>query len=268
MAVGQTVLDNLPPEVWDQVGGLVVKLVLKEHKVSGNAADQQLVEQICRGIAAAAATGPNGAGARAFRCNTQVVEGPDIVNAIALPGGRIIVYEGLLRFIEDHFTERQKDVLAFVIGHEMVHVLAQHFAKLMSQEVRHAIALAYTGKRLSDGGLDPAVASSIMAAFGLADGLAVPHFMREQESEADHSGLLMMARAGYDPEAAVPLWQERSKLPKKRSLPSFFDVHPSDPDRIKHLEGWMPEALAARRKADGQTASLPAPGNQTPQAKR
>lgn len=153
-------------------------------------------------------------------------------NAFALPGGKIAVYTGILPITKDDAG------LAAVIGHEVGHVLAHHSAERVSQQM---IAQGLGGALAQGLGANPQLGQQVV---GLAvQGLQLP-WGRQQESEADHIGLILMAKAGYDPHAARELWARMAAASQGTSRPpEFLSTHPSEETRIKQIEGWMPEAM-------------------------
>jgi predicted Zn-dependent protease len=152
------------------------------------------------------------------------------VNAYCMPGGKIMVYTGLLD--ELHATDAE---LAAVIGHEIAHALREHSRERMSRELAAQVALA--GIAIATG----AEASTMQLANQVSNvTFTLPH-SREQESEADRIGLELMARAGYDPTAAVSLWQKMSKL--GGGGPQFLSTHPSSDSRIRDLQANVPRVL-------------------------
>ena len=159
-------------------------------------------------------------------------------NAFCLPGGKVGVYSGLLDITQ---TEAG---LATVIGHEVAHASQHHGNERMSDaKVVHGVT-EWAGSLASE--KNQAVART---AFGVVGKYAVElPFSRVHESEADHVGLLYMARAGYNPEEAVRFWQRFSDAHKGQSQqPAFLRTHPLDAQRIADLQKWMPEAKAAMK---------------------
>lgn len=159
------------------------------------------------------------------------------VNAWCMPGGKVVVYTGLLPVTQNEAA------LAVVMGHEISHALFQHGNERMSQEMAAqglgaGISVALANK--------PAATQNIFnQAFGIGAnvGLLLP-FSRKQELEADHYGLIWTAMAGYNPREAVALWQRMEKLASSSSRPpEFLSTHPSEGRRIDQLEKYMPEAL-------------------------
>lgn len=161
-------------------------------------------------------------------------------NAFCLPGGKVGVYTGLLPIT------RTDAGLATVLGHEIGHAVAHHGASRMSQqELTQAFGQALdSGMSTSD----PRVRSMVSVAYGLGTkvGLELP-YSREQESEADHIGIVYMARAGYDPQEAVTFWQRFAEFNQQQGgngIPTLLRDHPVDAVRIKQLQQWLPEAQA------------------------
>ena len=157
------------------------------------------------------------------------------VNAWCLPGGKVAVYSGILA------VTRDENGLAVVMAHEIAHAIAQHGAERMLQEQLTQVGLTAVSATL--GGLSPQAQGAVLALFGAGAqfGVLLP-FSRDMESEADHIGLIYMARAGYDPQAAVALWQRMSEQRTDPQVPEYASTHPSDATRIKDLQKWMPEA--------------------------
>ncbi|MHB8524202.1 MAG: M48 family metallopeptidase [Limisphaerales bacterium] len=160
-------------------------------------------------------------------------------NAFCLPGGKVGVYTGILPITQDAAG------LAAVLGHEVAHAAAHHGAERMSEAV-----LLQSGGSLLNSGLsnsDPRTQAAVAVAYGLTTtvGVELPH-SRKQESEADHIGLIYMARAGYHPEAAVAFWQRFAEYNRRAgaSTPVFLRTHPLDATRIQQLQTWLPEAQA------------------------
>ncbi|WP_348762452.1 M48 family metallopeptidase [uncultured Salinisphaera sp.] len=167
-----------------------------------------------------------------------VVFKSDQVNAFALPGGHIGVYTGLLN------VAKNGDQLAAVIGHEVGHVIADHPNERMSQQYATQGGLTALSAFLGGGG-GGAGSQAIMSALGVGAqvGILLP-FSRAQESEADTIGLELMARAGFDPRAAVQLWQNMSAASNGQKPSEFMSTHPSNEHRIQALESHMNQALA------------------------
>jgi predicted Zn-dependent protease len=161
-------------------------------------------------------------------------------NAFCLPGGKVGVYTGILPITKDEAG------LAVVIGHEVSHAVARHGAERMSEAMVEQMGGEVLGVSLSS--YDPRMQAAAQVAYGLTTqvGRELPH-SRAQESEADHIGLIYMARAGYDPQAAVQFWQRFMQYNAQQGgsgTPVFLRTHPTDEKRIQQLQQWMPEAKA------------------------
>jgi predicted Zn-dependent protease len=133
------------------------------------------------------------------------------INAFCLPGGRVVVFTGLLRIVDN------EDQLATVLAHEIAHALAHHSNERITIEES-----------------------------GQANWLFRQAYDREQESEADHIGLFLMTFAGYNPDEALVFWKRMERISSGRQLPEILSNHPSDRRRIEQLRAWIPQVKAAR----------------------
>jgi metalloendopeptidase OMA1, mitochondrial len=236
----------LPPEAVDHVGVWAFKTWVKTVKTSRNAEDQRLVAAVAQPIIDAARSTQYARVAEQFRWEVCLVE-DDMANAYAFPGGKVAVNTGLLKF-----TKRSKDWLAVALAHEVVHALARHAGERMNAELKQGLALALTGEGLSKQGLSPAATAGVLAAIGVSwEGSVMIPFSRAHESAADVDGLLLMARAGYDPRAAVAFWTEMKKRATGSRVPAFLSAHPSEEQRISDLERRTPDALKLFYAATG-----------------
>lgn len=157
------------------------------------------------------------------------------VNAFCMPGGKIVVYEGILPITQNETG------LAVVLGHEVAHAVAKHANERMSQQMATQYGTAAIGAAL--GGASAGVQQAAAAAIGLGSqyGILLP-YSRKQELEADKLGLIFMAMAGYDPSAAAAFWTRMSQS-SGGSTPEFMSTHPSDDTRIQQIQKDLPEAL-------------------------
>jgi predicted Zn-dependent protease len=173
-----------------------------------------------------------------------VFESPDI-NAFAMAGGKVGVFMGLFRIVEND------DQLASVIGHEIAHVTAKHVHENLSQQLALQTGGMIGGIALMGTGANMLTESAIMSAYGLGTDLTGAAFDRKKEAEADHIGLMYMARAGYDPEEAIKVLErlEEETGAQAAAQSSFLSTHPSAPDRIEQLRGFLPEALKVREQS-------------------
>ena len=158
-------------------------------------------------------------------------------NAFCLPGGKIVVYTGILPVTQNDAG------LATVLGHEVAHATAEHVAERLERQHLTGAAAAIIAGGVA---FTPSQYVRVMALLGVGDTL---HFSRSQESEADHIGLVYMARAGYDPHQAVAFWKRMLRASKGKEPPEFISDHPSDAHRVQRVEGWLPEAERAYKPA-------------------
>ena len=182
-----------------------------------------------------------------FEWAFNVIDSPQ-VNAFALPGGYTAVYTGLIPVAQN------EDGLAVVMGHEVAHALAHHGAERMAQQNMQRIVGA--GVAAGAGGMDYGAQRAVMGVFGGISqyGYALP-FSRKHESEADYIGLILMARACYDPREAPRLW-ERMAAAGGATPPEFQSTHPSPQTRINDFQTWMPEAVGVYNESCPDTISL------------
>ena len=226
---GRKQLILLGPSEETQLGLTSFEQMKKEVPISNDAAAKALVERVGRRIAQVSSL-----------TNAQwefVVFDSKEANAFCLPGGKVGVYTGILPITKDEAG------LATVIGHEVAHAAARHGAERLSNQM-----LLQTGGQVLGSAVSVAdprwqgVASTVYG-LGANVGYALPH-SRNQESEADRIGLVYMARAGYDPEAAVGFWQRFAEYNKGSGsgTPWFLRTHPLDETRIKRIQEWLPQA--------------------------
>ena len=201
----------------------------KDVPISKDAAANALLQRVGKRIAAVAPL-PNA------QWEFVVFESKE-ANAFCLPGGKVGVYTGILPITKDEAG------LATVIGHEVAHAVARHGGERISE----ALGLQLLGVAVDASTQNTKYHEAYVTGFGLGGqlGVALPH-SRLQESEADHIGLLYMARAGFDPEASVAFWQRFAAFNQQQggATPWFLRTHPLDAKRIQQLQGWMPEAKA------------------------
>lgn len=154
------------------------------------------------------------------------------VNAFCMPGGKIVVYEGLMKLVSSD------DELAVVVGHEVAHAVAKHSNERMSQQLMAQYGAAILGQAVSN--KSAAVQQLAGAVFGVGAqyGVMLP-FSRKHEYEADYIGMALMTIAGYDPGAALAFWQKMSSG-KQASVPEYMSTHPSDANRIAEIKKNLP----------------------------
>ncbi|MGD8366634.1 MAG: M48 family metallopeptidase [Desulfobacterales bacterium] len=218
--------------------------VLKQSKLSTDPEKTAMVRKVGGNIARAAEAflRDNGHADAIgnYHWEFNLIEDDKTVNAWVMPGGRAAVYTGILPYTRDETG------LAVVLGHEVAHALADHGNERMSQALLQqmggmALAVALSSK--------PKETQTLaMAAFGVgaAMGFILP-YSRLHESEADRIGLVLMARAGYDPREAVPFWERMNAAPGARP-PELLSTHPAPETRIADIKAHLPEAMAYYNK--------------------
>lgn len=227
---------------------------LAKETVSGDPAEVEPVLRVGRRVAAAAEEYiRERRGKMFFEWEFSVIKNDRTVNAFCLPGGKVAVYTGIFPACYD------EDGLAAVIGHEIAHALGRHGAERISQSALTELGGALLAAALSRE--SEKTISGALQAYGVVSqvGVLLP-FSRDHESEADALGLILAARAGYDPRAAVKVWQ-RMGLIAPHTTPEFLSTHPSHETRIANLEARMPGALKIFENAErAPSAPLPALG--------
>ncbi len=188
-----------------------------------------------------------------YQWEFNLVQDPN-VNAFAMPGGKVVVYTGILPVTQNEAG------LATVVGHEIAHVFADHGGERLSQQLLAQMGEVGLSAALSK---QPEQTKSLfMSAYGLGSqvGVLLP-FSRKQETEADHLGVIFLAMAGYDPHVAVAFWERMAALSKGAKPPELLSTHPADATRIRNLEQFIPEAMEYYRGPQpGQPQSKPAQG--------
>ena len=158
------------------------------------------------------------------------------VNAFCMPGGKIVVYEGLLPVTQ---TEA---ALAIVLGHEIAHAVAYHSSEQYQKQANQQAIGQVAGAVLQGVGMGTNTASTLATLYGLGSQMATLKYSRDNETEADHIGLIFAAMAGYDPNEAISFWQ-RMAASSNSSTPAFLSTHPTDAQRIANIQKVLPEAL-------------------------
>ncbi len=225
---GRSQLQLISPAEESQMGAQAFQDIVSKAKVSDDPALNALVTRVGSRIVTAT-------GKTQYAWEYKVIQDDRQANAFALPGGKVAVYTGILPITRD------EPGLAVVLGHEIGHVVARHGGERISQQMG---VQTVTGILAGLASNNPATVQMVGAALGAGAsvGVLLP-WSRQQESEADHLGLIFMAKAGYDPRAAVELWERMAEASKGQRPPEFLSTHPSEATRIQQLQGWMPEAL-------------------------
>lgn len=226
---------------------------MRSAKLSANAANTAMVQWVGRRLASAVESYLRNNGAadeiKNFSWEFNLVADKN-VNAFCMPGGKIVVYEGLLPVTQDEAS------LAIVLGHEIAHAVAKHSAEQMSKKIRQSygtqigsqILGAIAGQSVGD--LAGAVAQQGFSFANL-------RYSRDNETEADHIGLIFAAMAGYNPQVAVPFWKRMAALSGNSNQSDMFSDHPSDAKRIAAIQQWMPTAMKYYEASGYASKSVP-----------
>lgn len=227
---GRKQLRTMKPAAEMQLGLQSYQQILADSNVRTSGPIVDKVRQIGINIARAAAPEDPG-----FDWDFNVIDS-DQVNAFALPGGYTAVYTGIIP------VAANDDGLAAIMGHEIGHALAHHGAERMAQQNLQRIVGA--GVAMGAGGMDVGAQRAVMGVFGGVSkyGFALP-FSRSHESEADYIGLILMARACYDPREAPKLWARMKEASGGGGPQEFASTHPSPETRIADFNRLMPEAI-------------------------
>jgi predicted Zn-dependent protease len=175
-------------------------------------------------------------------------------NAWCMPGGKVVVYTGLLPLTKD------ENGLAVVMGHEIAHAVARHGNERMSQQI--AIQLGGVALAVALSQKPEQTKNIFLQAYGVSTTLGALAYSRKHESEADKLGLCFMGMAGYDPSGAVPFW-ERMAAAGGAAPPVFLSTHPSDAQRIKDIKAFLPTAMKYYNK-QGANSRIGVPPASTP----
>ena len=213
---------------------------LNENTVVTGTAEAAMVERVGKRLAAAAQKWLESQGNANYlddyRWEYKLVQ-DDQINAWCMPGGKIVVYTGILP------VTRTETGLAVVLGHELSHALLNHGQQRMSAGILQELGMVGVQLGAQAAGLSEEIQTALIlgAYLGSTFGGTLP-FSRSNESEADHYGLILMAIAGYNPDEAVPFWERMSAMSGGGSTPQFLSTHPSHATRIQQLKGWNNEA--------------------------
>jgi predicted Zn-dependent protease len=212
---------------------------MKVNPVSADRKNTDIVKSVGSDISAAVIKyfQDNGLSDRlnGYNWEFNLVKSDTTPNAWCMPGGKVVVYSGLLPYTKD------KNGLAVVISHEIAHAVARHGNERMSQELLAQFGSVALNEIIKE---KPEQTKTIFnSAYGLGSqfGVMLP-FSRDHELEADKLGLIFMAMSGYDPQTAVGFWERMSSIGGQKP-PEFMSTHPSDATRVAKIKAAMPEAL-------------------------
>ena len=213
---------------------------MKSAKLSTNSANTAMVKRVGQRLDTAVEKYLNEHGLQAetkeYSWEFNLVQDQS-VNAFCMPGGKIVVYEGLLPVTKDEAS------LAIVLGHEIAHAVAKHSAEQMSKQIKNQYGTEILGQVLNAAGVSSGTTqlAQIIAQKGLQ--FRSLKYSRDNESEADRMGLIFAAMAGYDPNVAVSFWQRMAQMTGNSNQSDVFSDHPSDAKRIAAIKQELPEAL-------------------------
>ncbi|HTH57034.1 MAG TPA: M48 family metallopeptidase [Cyclobacteriaceae bacterium] len=175
-----------------------------------------------------------------FNWEFNLIQDDKTVNAWCMPGGKVAFYTAILPICKD------ENGVAVVMGHEVAHAIANHGRERMSQGLIEQLGLGTLSAAM---GQNPTATQNIfLQAVGAGSNLGMLKFSRQHESEADHIGLIFMSMAGYEPNLAIDFWKRMVTMNAGQKPPEYLSDHPSDENRIKDLEGWLPEAMGYYKK--------------------
>lgn len=203
------------------MGYNAARQILRTEPLSRDPAAQELVKRVGRRIAAVS-------GQPDYDWEFHVIDNDRVLNAFCLPGGKIFVYSGLLKQVKN------EDELAVVMAHEVAHALARHGAERATLEMGARLGGALLQLALGDE--DPRIAdiAGRVWGYGANLGLMLP-YSRKHEYEADAIGLALMAKAGYDPNAAVTFWEGMGRAGGAKPVLAFLSTHPTDDKRVARI---------------------------------
>jgi predicted Zn-dependent protease len=236
---GRQQLSLLPEDTVLSMSFNSYKEFMGKHKVIRDTEDARMIKRVGQRIQHAVERYFGGHGMsgelKGYQWEFNLVEDKE-VNAWCMPGGKVVVYTGILS------VTRDETGLAVVLGHEISHAIANHGDERMSQGlvaqmggIALSVALSQQPKETN---------TLFMSAYGIGVqvGALLP-YSRLHESEADQLGLVFMAMAGYDPHSAVAFWKRMAETKKGGAPPELLSTHPADATRIKNIEAHLPEAM-------------------------
>lgn len=242
---GRSQLNLIPNSQLNQMSFSEYKTFLAQNKTLQSGPEVELVRRVGRDIKAAVdvyyrankMTGD----LKDFAWEFNVVDDANTVNAFCMPGGKVVVYTGILKVTQN------EDALAVVMGHEIAHALANHGNERMSQGLAAQVGLTALDVALAQ---KPSQTRNLLlaaAGAGAQVGVLLP-FSRKHESEADEIGLYLMTMAGYDPNAAAPFWQRMSTMAGGSRPAEFLSTHPDPSRRSQNLKALIPKARSYAQK--------------------
>lgn len=244
---GRKSLNLIPVSTLNQMSFTEYRSFLSQNKAApSGSGDVELVRRVGNDLKLATEVYYRAKGKAAdlkdFAWEFNVVDDPT-VNAFCMPGGKVVVYTGILKVTQN------EDALAVVMGHEIAHALAHHGNERMSQGLVTQLGLTTLDLGLALSQKPAATRNLLMQAAGAGAqvGVLLP-FSRKHESEADEIGLYLMAMAGYNPAEAAPFWERMGKTGGGARPPEFLSTHPDPTKRSQKLRELQPKAIGYARK--------------------
>lgn len=235
---GRSAINTVSDSAVNQMSLEAFALLKKSHPVSRNKALIEQVQRVGDRLARVAFWDvPNA------DWEFVVFEVPNQINAFAMAGGKVGVFTGLFKIIAND------DQLASVLAHEIAHVAAKHVNERLSQDMVIQGGGLVVGGIMATTGTAALTANAVLDAYGLSTGISSVGFDRKKEKEADHIGVMYMARAGYNPEESIRVIEHLEEATAGLAgPPAFLSTHPSNPERLLQLMDLMPKALVAYRQ--------------------
>jgi predicted Zn-dependent protease len=253
---GRNQVIAIGPEEEKALGVQAFQQVLAESNVIGRGATVEAVTKVAKRLADASNNErfrqALGMPPQQFEWDFRVVAS-DQINAFCLPGGKVVVFTGILP------VAQTEEGLATVVGHEIGHAIARHAAERMAQT--QVVQMLQQGVAVSMADMPPQQVQQVMGMLGVGSqvGILLP-FSRNHESEADHIGILLMSVAGYDPREASRFWvRMQEATSNQKRPPEFLSTHPNSERRAADLEAWLPEALPLYDASQKQPTGKPLP---------
>ena len=230
-----------------QMSATQYKEVLTKSKVSDNKEQTKLIKRAGQKIRGAVekymASKGLSSELNGFKWEFNLIDNDSIANAWCMPGGKVAFYTGIMRICQD------ENGVAVVMGHEVAHAIANHGRERLSQGMLANGLLS--GLSVAMGENPTLTQQVLLQAMGVGTQLGMLSFSRQDESEADHIGLIFMTLAGYDPNEAPKFWERMVTMNGSQQPPQFLSTHPSHATRIQDLKGWIPEAMQYKKVIAG-----------------